>query len=208
MSSLIVLACVSILQRVQPYRQRTDNTVVISGQTLVYLWIFLLLLRIVRVGTDGPTVVGCVVLVIATTGLFAFALHAVYTEVKTNASANGTTENVCEEIDEADSDEIEAGEPQGRESPADEEKTKEPDTMISSALPWPSILTIGSGALCGAETTDDDSPPLSTATESAGDDTDAAMLMKRIETLIELASKDNKSAKKLEALIAMMDDPK
>ena len=87
---IITLACVSILHAVQPYRDLKDNAVAVYGQTLLFLWIFLLLLRIVRVGEGGPTVVGCVALVAATIGLFAFALHAIYSQLNIDTSAAGT----------------------------------------------------------------------------------------------------------------------
>lgn len=82
LTTLISMACVSILYTVQPFREKTDNTVVVLGQALVYSWIFVLLLRIVRVGEGGPTVAGCVALVAATIGLFAFALHAIYSQLR------------------------------------------------------------------------------------------------------------------------------
>ena len=54
----------------------------ISGQALVYLWVYLLLLRIIRVGEGAPTFVGSVVLVVTTIGLFIFAVHAIYAQLR------------------------------------------------------------------------------------------------------------------------------
>ena len=88
---MITLACVSTLYTAQPYRQSTDNTVAVLGQALVYSWTFMLLLRIVRVGEGGATVVGGVALVAATFALFAFALYAIRSDLRKAAvSAKGT----------------------------------------------------------------------------------------------------------------------
>ena len=82
LATIITLACVSVLYATQPYRHSSDNTVVVLGQALVYSWLFVLLLRIVRVGEGGPTIVGCVALVAATVGLLAIALCTVYSDIR------------------------------------------------------------------------------------------------------------------------------
>ena len=88
LTSLVSLACVSVLYTIQPFREETDNAVTVSGQALVFLWIYMLLLRIFRVGQGGAMFFGCVALVLATIGLFAFAVIAINTQIKiTGASA-------------------------------------------------------------------------------------------------------------------------
>ena len=79
---MITLACFSVLYTAQPYRQSSDNSVAVLGQALVYCWLFLLLLRVVSVGGDRATVAGCSLLVAVTIGLFAFALHAIYSDLR------------------------------------------------------------------------------------------------------------------------------
>ena len=88
---MISLSCVIVLLTVRPFREETDNSVAISGQALVYLWVYLLLLRIIRVGEGAPTFVGSAVLVVTTIGLFIFAVHAIYAQLrllKTDESEN------------------------------------------------------------------------------------------------------------------------
>ena len=127
------MASVSILHTAQPYRESTDNTVVVSGQTLVYWWLFLLLLRIVRVGEGGATIFGCVALVAATAGVFVFALHAILSELRKvdmigEGSTAATSISVTSDDDEGGSsgdgtDETAPAEPKrGEESPQDTEE--------------------------------------------------------------------------------------
>ena len=78
----------------------------VSGQALVFLWIYLLLLRSVRVGEGGPTIVGCVFLVIATLGLFAFALHAIYHAVRKADALSSVKETTSDHCDERPDDEM------------------------------------------------------------------------------------------------------
>ena len=124
LSTLITLACVSVLYTAQPFRERSDNAVAVLGQALVYAWMFVLLLRVIRVGEGGPTVAGCFALVVATIGLFAFALHAIYSDLrKADTSAKDESASESNLEDEGSDDETTPGEPQrGGSSPQETEE--------------------------------------------------------------------------------------
>ena len=120
-----------------------------------------------RVADPSPAVIGSYALIFATTCLVVYTLHAIYLElVKLDANENATTESACEETDENDSEQTEAGVSQGSESPAEEAKVEETDSAPFSASPWSSILSIGSGTLCGAETVEEASTLETTAQEN------------------------------------------
>ena len=105
LTTLISAACVSILYTTQPYRQKSDNTVLVLGQALVYF-------------DGGPMVVGCIALVVATIQLFAFALYAIYSDLRDlrkadmNAEGTPTDTSVSTSVGEGPGDETIPGEPQ------------------------------------------------------------------------------------------------
>ena len=81
LNCLVALAAMNILQMFQPYRVQSDNVVSVCGQAAVFAWVFSLLLCLVGVVGEGtPAVLGGVALVIATLGLFVYALYLIYAE--------------------------------------------------------------------------------------------------------------------------------
>ena len=78
------------LQVFRPFREDSDNTIVICGQGLIFLWIYFLLLRIVGVGQGTLAVLGGVALVMATIGFFTFASYEIRAQLlrKTNDASN------------------------------------------------------------------------------------------------------------------------
>ena len=80
------------LHTVQPFRNRTDNTVAVLGQGLVLCWVYALLLRVIGVGDVLPPALLSLYLVVATIAVFVYAFYAVFVELrKKDSSANDTT---------------------------------------------------------------------------------------------------------------------
>ena len=80
------------LHTVQPFRNRTDNTVAVLGQGLVFCWVYALLLRVIGVGDVLPPALLSLYLVVATIAVFVYAFYAVFVELrKKDSSANDTT---------------------------------------------------------------------------------------------------------------------
>ena len=193
-----------------PYRRASDNHVALLAQVLVFAWVLVLMLRIagVFVRPVAAMVIG-VLLCVATVAVFVLALVLANTDRRNEKRAGRsdsneevvelTTGQPADGTGEKDPGEIEAGPSQGRESPIDNEEKFE---QRPDELPWSSILSIGTGALCGAETADDDAVSGSSGEASADDSS-----VRRIEKLIkELASKECKSIKELKTMISRMDD--
>lgn len=80
------------LHTVQPFRNRTDNTVAVLGQGLVLCWVYALLLRVIGVGDVLPPALLSLYLVVATIAVFVYAFYAVFVELrKKDSSANDTS---------------------------------------------------------------------------------------------------------------------
>lgn len=166
----VTLVSILLQSECSPYRRASDNHVALLAQVLVFSWVLVLMLRIVGMFARpvAATAIG-VLLCVATVAVFVTALLLANTDHRNEqhtgpsdsdtTSGGLTTEQQTDEAGEIDLGEIEAGPSQGRESPTDEEKVEQ----RPGALPWSSILSIGSGALCGAETADDNPTPAATA---------------------------------------------
>lgn len=165
----VTLVAILLQSELSPYRRASDNHVALLAQVLLFCWVFVLMLRIVGVFNNpvAATTIG-LLLCVATAAVFVAALiladmdrrndkHAKYSdsnEMPTVVSA----EESNNETSEKEPEEVEAGQSQGHESPAEEEKIEHPESsQPSSSSPW-SLLALGSGTLCGAETTDDTAP--------------------------------------------------
>ena len=85
---MILLASIAVLYSVQPFRSQSDNTVVVAGQAVVYLWVYALLIRIMGIGGETPTFIGGVSLVAVTVALFALALHSMYTDIRAEEASS------------------------------------------------------------------------------------------------------------------------
>ena len=171
----VTLLSISLQSEFSPYRRASDNRVALLAQWLILAWTLSLMLRIAGV-FDTPvaaTAIG-VLLCVATVTVFVIALllantdrlnekRAEFLELN-NSPVYLKAEESNEESGEKEPGEVEAGPSRGRESPANEEKIEALDITCSSTSPWSSILSIGSGTLCAAETAEeDDSKPAATA---------------------------------------------
>ena len=168
----VTLFSISLQSECSPYRRPSDNRVALLAQWLVVAWVLVLTLRINGVFVTPVAAVSIgVLLCVATVAVFVTALllanadrlvekRAERSEVN-KATTELTITGSNNETGEPEPGEVEAGGPsqEGRESPAvvEEKVDEEADEKPSPALPWSSILSIGSGTLCGAETAEDDS---------------------------------------------------
>ena len=171
------LVSISLQSEFSPYRLPSDNRVALLAQWLILAWVLVLTLRIngVFMRPVAATTIG-VLLCVATMAVFVLALRLANLDRLVENRAEGSELNKAaievaaeesnNENDVTEPGEVEAGPLQGRESPADEEKAERKDTNLSSSLPWSSILSIGSGTLCGAETIDDTVAPAITGQPS------------------------------------------
>lgn len=218
----VTLVAILLQSELSPYRRASDNHVALLSQVLVFTWVFILMVRIAGLFEKpaAATAIG-VLLCVATVAVFVSALvlanidrlnekRAEQSNLNTAEAVELTIKESENETGEKEPEEVEAGS-QGRESLADasdEEKFEEQEyANASSALPWSSILSIGGGAFCGAETSDRTAD--SNGDESVGNGADeATALMRRIEKLsTELAIKDKKRIREqLKTMISMMDD--
>ena len=102
LASIVSLACTGVLYSVQPYREDTDNLVSVSGQVLIFCWVYFLLVRVIGVLKGIWTVLGGVALVAASIGLFTYALRVVYTDCEKMAASTKDAPATTEEEDPRD----------------------------------------------------------------------------------------------------------
>ena len=98
LTCLISLGCLATLHIIKPYRDPSDNTVAVMGQVAIFLWIYTLLLRVIGVVKGVSAVLCGVSLVIASTSVFVFAVHAIRTAwLKAESSSNDPPVNTTED---------------------------------------------------------------------------------------------------------------
>ena len=145
-----VVKCLSVTKRHLP---------LVTARVFLFAQ-FVLMLRIVGVFAKpvAAAAIGAV-LCVATVAVFVTALGLANMDRLNEKKLPGLKASVESTIDEStgatvekdSADMIEAGPSQGHECPADEEKVEQ----HLDVMPWSSILSIGSGALCGAEPADE-----------------------------------------------------
>ena len=167
---VITLASISMHHELAFMRRASDNIIALLAQYLVFVFVFVLLLRIVGMFENevASAVVGTL-LCLATMGVFVAALALANkdrvgeqraTRQRSTLKAPETSNREGGDQDEPEQAEVggipslEAGSSQGRaSSQEDEEKVEEPDAPLG--LPW-SLLSMGNNTFCGADITEGD----------------------------------------------------
>ena len=52
-AGLLSLGCMGALLLVQPFREQSNNAIVVSGQVVIFLWIYFLLCRVIGIAEGG-----------------------------------------------------------------------------------------------------------------------------------------------------------
>ena len=192
LAGLLSLGCVGTLLLVKPYRDRSNNTVAVVGQIVVFLWINFLLYRVIGVAEGVLVTTGGVILILATIAWLIFATHAVYADLcKADSSIPATTDE-----ENSTSGEISNEQRHGSSSPRDTEVELAVNLSAShdhpATSPGPGASPWQLFSLCAAAP-----EPVGESSEDAI----AAALARRVDSLVkELATKDGVLKQKDKAL--------
>ena len=166
----LTLVSIALQREFRPYRRASDNQIALSAQILIFLWVFVLLLRIVGlfVREVAAAVVGtllCVATVVVFMGALVVANNDRLNEKRAEQRRDDGDTQVeltvmnPKESDETpaqcDNEEIEIEHLSSQESEEKKEEQAQELAKSSSGLPW-SLLN---NSLCGAEPDQEDCHP-------------------------------------------------